>query len=297
MYVTSSGFGFFWRGRAFSPSARKFCQVRREDCLAPRRGHTRSRPACTAAWSASRRRCSNRSRSLAGARRSRPDEWTPLQAFVGRFANTGARAGYGLRPRVSITPMTAIVAASLQLMNDMHLGHRRDAGDAMFAREVEVKVEKLVFLSADLDLAGVLLRRRDLDVVAGVPDGGVAGFVGDSDRVASPALAASSHRWVTASWRRTRCSRSGDSATAPDRNSRSRNSAAGRAPRDRWQMPRQRTMRGGTEGGLAWEQNDARHVDRLANIFRTARRSADPPSRTPDRVRSMVECGQSASRF
>jgi hypothetical protein len=46
-----------------------------------------------------------------------------------------------------------------------------------------VKLEKFVNLAADRDLAGVA-RRSDQDVVASVPDGGVAGKVIDVDRLA-----------------------------------------------------------------------------------------------------------------
>lgn len=68
-------------------------------------------------------------------------------------------------------------------MNDVHLGRRRGTVDVMLAREVEVKLEKLVDIIADRDLAGVA-RRSDQDVVASVSNDCVAGNVIDVDRLA-----------------------------------------------------------------------------------------------------------------
>ena len=69
-------------------------------------------------------------------------------------------------------------------MNDVHLGHRvGDPRDAMLVRDMEVKLNKRVDpLAPNRDLVLVIvLRRRDLNVVSGVPDGGFAGEVFDAD--------------------------------------------------------------------------------------------------------------------
>ena len=69
------------------------------------------------------------------------------------------------------------------LMDNVHLGWLLNALDIMFARDVEVKLDKLVVVAvvADRDLAGVA-RWRDLDVVASVPDGGFTRDVLDADQ-------------------------------------------------------------------------------------------------------------------
>jgi hypothetical protein len=100
-----------------------------------------------------------------------------LQSLIGRAATQ-----HDPNDRV------VVGATSYESMNDVHLGRRSCTVQLMLTRDVEVKLEKLVDIATDRDLASGVVRRSDQDVVASVPDGSVAGNVINVDRLAQRGL-------------------------------------------------------------------------------------------------------------